>query len=240
MAEYLDITRNDLEEFVFDTIASIENGEIDAEDIALTKKYKSDIACALMNILYESNSDREGSTDQLQRCWNGSIDELTSYDLSAGFVFMNRYIRIRSICLDAAKLVITSGLVATVIKGQLGSDLDYIDAMQAAVNIVFSLDQLFRNIIKLDRYDFCICKVALSLFHDRQPCSENELKNRLPEKGETCMFSTDKFECEYCDNDDKCMILSGKNLDSALESLKEKGVISIYSDRRGKEIAFTR
>lgn len=241
MAEYLDITLNELEKFVSDAIASIENGEIDAEDIALTREYEFYIVCALNRISYEANSDSDGSTDQLQRCWNGSIDDSASLDRSAGFVFMNRYIRIRSICLDAVKLVITSGLVATVIKACLRFDSNFIDVAQVGVNIIVaSLEQFFRNIIQLDRYDFCICKVALAHFRDRQSCSENELKNRLPKKDETCIFSTDKFECEYCYNDDKCRILSGKNLDSALESLKEKGVISIHHGRRGKEIVFTR
>ncbi len=210
MAEY-NMTYNDLKELIEQYIQKSD----DEENLS---KYKAEILSALTagNDIDISRENQKDVSDMVT-LWQNQIKEPSQLLLGT------RYIRIKDCMIVFLKIALTSGLIDWMIGMNFG--LKTISVATSA-DIVFGLKDVLKCISKLDDWDFCIYNQAVYHYKTHKEFTKDEMLAWLPcgEKPK-CNMHDEKWDCEYLDDNDNCLMVSSDKVDSALESLIVKNLL---------------
>lgn len=213
MAEY-HILYEELEALLNEYIAA-------SPDNVQLSKHKAEILAALTGNYEQQNPE---STQEMIALWENQIEKPSELLLGS------RYIRVQQIMLDFLKIACASGLIDAVILYASQGNLSGF-TISVGSNIAIILWELFTTVKKLDDWDFCVYKQAVSHYREYNGFTIEELTSWFPNEAQpVCNMHTRNWDCDYLKEDDTCSIIQKQKIEQALNSLYNKGLLSFNKE----------
>ena len=207
----------------YEEIASIVDKAIsETEEKDNLRLYQPAIMAALTGD-YEQGNCKE--IPEMVALWENMIAEPSQLLLGT------RYIRIQGAMIEFIKLALTSGFVDAVISSEVVTP-----EVSATSVVAFVLYEIFGKASKLEDDDFCVYLQTVTHFREHAEFTEEELMSWFPH-GEhpRCNMHNSTWQCDYLGDNDICTIQEEK-VQSALKSLKNKGILDQTKGNDGKYV----
>ena len=184
-------------------------------------EHKAEILAALTGDYEQGNGD---SVKEMISLWENQISKPSQLLLGT------RYIQVQQAMLDFLKVSCASGLIdALIIYITQGSFAGF--TISVGAGIAVALWELFATVKKLDDWDFCVYMQATTHFREHSEFTIDELKSWLPNvENPVCNMHNSTWDCDYLETTGDCNIIQTQQVEQALKSLYDKGLLMLRKD----------